>query len=51
MMMLIPEVEEFAAAIQEVRQPAITVTDGRQVLKVLDAVFESGRTGYPVTLS
>jgi predicted dehydrogenase len=48
MMMLIPEVEEFAAAIQENRQPAITATDGRQVLKVLDAVVESGQTGRPV---
>ncbi len=45
MMMLVSEVEEFAAAIQENRQPAITAADGRQVLKVLDAVVESGRTG------
>jgi predicted dehydrogenase len=48
MMMLVPEVEEFAAAIQENRQPAITATDGRQVLKVLDAVVESGQTGRSV---
>jgi predicted dehydrogenase len=48
MMMLVPEVEEFAAAIQENRQPAITASDGRQVLKVLDAVVESGQTGRPV---
>jgi predicted dehydrogenase len=46
----IPELEEFAAAIQEERQPAITVADGRRVLKVLDAVLESGRMGKPVTL-
>ena len=51
MMMLVPEVEEFAAAIQENRQPAVTATDGRKVLKVLDAVFESETAGYPVTLS
>lgn len=50
LMMLVPEVEEFAAAIHENRQPAITVTAGRQVLRVLDAVFESGRTGRPVSL-
>jgi predicted dehydrogenase len=50
MMMLVPEVKEFAAAIKENRQPAITSTDGRRVLKVLDGVFESGRTGYPVAL-
>ena len=50
MMMLVPEVEEFAAAIQENRQPAITAANGRQVLKVLDAVVESGRTGRSVKI-
>jgi predicted dehydrogenase len=50
MMMLVPELEEFAVAIQEKRQPSITATDGRQVLKVLDAVMKSGRTGRPVPL-
>lgn len=50
MMMLVPEVEEFAAAILENRPPAITATDGRQVLKVLDAVVESGQTGRSVSL-
>jgi predicted dehydrogenase len=48
MMMLVPEVEEFAAAIQENRHPAITASDGRQVLKVLDAVTESARIRGPV---
>lgn len=48
MMMLGPELEEFGAAIQENRQPAITAADGRQVLKVLDAVVKSGRTGRPI---
>jgi predicted dehydrogenase len=51
LMMLVPEVDEFAAAIQTNRQPAITATAGRRVLKVLDAVIESGRMGCPVTLS
>ncbi len=51
MMKLVPEVEEFAAAIQENRPPAVPVTAGRRVLKVLDAVLESGRTGQPVILS
>jgi predicted dehydrogenase len=45
MMMLVPELAEFAAAIQESRQPAITASDGRLVLRVLDAVVKSGRTG------
>jgi predicted dehydrogenase len=50
-MMLVPEVEEFARAINENRPPAITASDGRRVLRVLDAVFESGRTGLPVALN
>jgi predicted dehydrogenase len=50
MMMLVPEVEEFAAAIRENRQPAIAAGDGRQVLKILDAVFESGRSGCAVPI-
>lgn len=48
MMMLVPELEEFAAAIRENRQPAITVTNGRQVLRILDAVVRSGRTHSPI---
>jgi predicted dehydrogenase len=50
MMMLVPELEEFTAAIQENRQPAITASDGRRVLRVLDAVVRSGQTGKPVGL-
>lgn len=48
-MMLVPELEEFARAIREGRPPAITATDGRRVLAVLDAIVESGRTGRTVT--
>jgi predicted dehydrogenase len=44
-MMFVPELEEFAGAVREGRQPAITATDGRRVLKVLDAVVEAGRAG------
>ena len=50
MMMLVPELEEFAAAIQENRPTAITATYGRLVLKVLDAVVRSGQTRKPVSL-
>jgi UDP-N-acetyl-2-amino-2-deoxyglucuronate dehydrogenase len=46
--MLVPEVEEFARAVTEDRAPAITASDGRQVLRVLDAVVESDRLGAPV---
>ncbi len=49
-MMLVPELEAFADAIYKRCQPAITVADGRQVLRILDAVSESGRVGRPITL-
>jgi predicted dehydrogenase len=39
--MLVPELNEFASAIREQRAPAITVGDGRRVLRILDAAFAS----------
>jgi predicted dehydrogenase len=45
-----PQLAEFAQAIWERRQPACTVTDGRRVLKVLDAFIRSERAGGPVRL-
>ncbi len=50
-MMLVPELEEFAGAIQEHRPPMITAANGRRVLQVLDAVLQSGRCNQPVRLS
>jgi predicted dehydrogenase len=49
-MMLVPELAEFAAAIAEDRPPAITATDGRKVLRVMDAARHSSRTRKPVAL-
>jgi len=49
-LMHLPQLSEFAQAIQECRQPAVTVTDGRRVLKVLDAIIKSDRTGEPVRI-
>jgi len=46
-----PQLAEFALAIQERRQPSCTVTDGRRVLKVLDAITRSDRTGAAVRIS
>ena len=43
-----PQLAEFAQAIRERRQPSCTVTDGRRVLKVLDACLKSDRAGRPV---
>ncbi len=41
---------EFAQAIREHRQPSCTVTDGRRVLKVQDAITKSDRTSAPVRI-
>ena len=46
----VPELSEFADAITENRAPAITASDGRRVLRVLDSVTESARTGRAATL-
>jgi predicted dehydrogenase len=43
-MMLMPELAEFADAIEHGRPPGVTASDGRRVLRVLDAVRECGRT-------
>jgi len=45
-----PQLAEFAQAIRERRQPSCTVTDGRRVLKVLDAIIKSDRTGGPTRI-
>lgn len=50
MMMLVPEVQEFASAIKEKRPPAVSLGDGRRVLRLLDAVRRSGMSGRPVRL-
>jgi predicted dehydrogenase len=46
----VAQLEGFAQAIHEKRQPPVTVADGRNVLKVIDAVFKSGETGKPIRL-
>jgi predicted dehydrogenase len=48
--MLMPELVEFADAIERRRAPAITASDGRRVLRVLDAVVASGRSHQPVAM-
>jgi predicted dehydrogenase len=49
-MMLMPELAEFADAIANGRPPGITASDGRRVLRVLDAVGESGHTRQATAL-
>jgi predicted dehydrogenase len=48
--MLVPELAEFADAIEQRRTPGITASDGRRVLRVLDAVVVSGRDRQAVGL-
>jgi predicted dehydrogenase len=43
--MHLPQLEEMAQAIHEGRSPAVTLAEARRVMEVIDAVFESGRTG------
>jgi len=45
-----PQLAGFAQAIWDRRQPAITVSDGRRVRKVLDAFITSERAGQPVRI-
>lgn len=48
-----PEVEfldRFAAAIENGREPEISVADGLRVQSVIEAAYESGRTGRPVAI-
>lgn len=45
------EIMEFISAIREGRDPAISGEDGVRVLEVIDAVFESARTGMAVDVS
>jgi len=44
------ELCEFANSIVENREPAVTGEDGVRVLDIIDAAFESARTGQPVDL-
>lgn len=41
---------DLTAAIRQGCRPSVTAADGRRVLRVLDAVVASGRSGRPVTI-
>ena len=45
------EMRAWLESVAQRREPPITVDDGVNVLAIIDAVFESGRTGVPVTLA
>jgi predicted dehydrogenase len=50
MAMLSAELDAYAQAIHTQSPPPITVSDGRRVLQVLDAVIRSERSGEPVRI-
>jgi predicted dehydrogenase len=45
------QIADFLAAIDNGRQPAVTAQSARAALEVICAVYESARTGRPVTVS
>ncbi|MFT4164001.1 MAG: Gfo/Idh/MocA family oxidoreductase [Microlunatus sp.] len=49
--MSVPELADFVEAIEQGRPPGVTASDGRRVLRVLDAARESARAGRPAALS
>ena len=49
--MFADEMEAWVTSVRDGIPPPITASDGVRVLQVIDAVFESGRTGQPVELS
>jgi predicted dehydrogenase len=49
-LMHLPQLSEFATAIREHRQPSCTVSQGRRVLSLIDAIIKSDRAGQPIRL-
>lgn len=45
------QLNDFVEAIRTGRQPPTNVSDGRRVLKIIDAVLESNRIGKPVNIA
>ena len=42
------QIEDFAAAIREGRNPSVTAESGRAVVALFEAIYESGRTGKAI---
>ena len=45
------QIADLLAAIDDGREPAVSGESGREALEIVCAVYESSRTGRPVTLS
>ena len=43
--------QAWVDVLREQREPAVTGEDGVRVIEVIDAVYQSGETSLPVTLS
>jgi len=49
--MHLQQLNDFVKAIRTGQQPPVNILDGRRVLKIIDAVFESNRIGKPVSIA
>jgi predicted dehydrogenase len=45
------QIEDFVDAVRTGRDPAVTGRDAVRSLEIVQAVYESSRTGAPVTLT
>lgn len=44
------QIQDFAHAILEDREPAVNAVEGRKAVEIIMAIYQSGRTGQPVKL-
>jgi UDP-N-acetyl-2-amino-2-deoxyglucuronate dehydrogenase len=44
------QIQDFVHAIQEGREPAVTAEEGRKAVEIIQAIYQSNRTGKPVQL-
>ena len=44
------QIAEFLSAVREDREPAVTGVEARKSLEIILAIYESSRTGLPVSL-
>jgi predicted dehydrogenase len=51
LVMHVPQLESFASSIRDHHAPAVSAAAGRQVLRVIDAIFASGKAGQPVNFN
>lgn len=42
------QIEDFAASVREGRLPAVSGRDGRETVRLMEGIYESGRAGCPV---